>query len=196
MPKSPHLPMKWTPPQTRALDLAFEGRWSQAEVAEKLAAEFAGDAPKFTVSLRTVKAWIAHPDFQARLEERRADFAASIRDIAYADKGRRILALAEMAESARREYEARPWLREVRPTRDGDITNESFNRDAHGAFREALADIAAELGARKHVTELTGRDGGPVEISDVKAELLARVAAIRERRRAAPGAGDDAGPGD
>lgn len=129
----------------RALALVFEGRWTQDEIAEKC-----------HIAPRTLRDWMKHPDFVARLEAMRADFAASMRTVTYADKARRIMALDAMAESARREYEQRPWLQEVRPTPNGDITNEAFNRDAHAAFRDALADIAAELGARKNVTELSG----------------------------------------
>lgn len=153
MPKHHDKPFNWERAGAElALTLTFEGRWTREEIARKC-----------SISVRTLYDWMKHPGFQARLETMRADFAASIRAVIYADKARRIMALDAMAESARREYEQRPWLQEVRPTPNGDITNESFNRDAHAAFRDALADIAAELGARKNVTELTGPDGGPVQ---------------------------------
>ncbi len=134
-----------------ALRLTFEGRWTQAEIAEKC-----------HIATRTYRYWREHPDFQARLEAMRADFAASIRDVAYADKAQRIIGLAQMAESARREYEARPWLKEERQIgRDPEsgeplmMTNESFNRDAHAAFRVALDDIAKELGQRTNKVDMT-----------------------------------------
>jgi hypothetical protein len=137
MPKSSSKPMQWTAIQERALGMAFEGRWTREEIAEKCA-----------ISPRTLDYWMAHPDFKARMEALRTDFAASIADVAYASKAKRIRALDQVAESARREYEARPLLQEVRPTRDGPVTNEHFNAEAHGAFRGALDDIAKELGER------------------------------------------------
>lgn len=152
MPKALDKPIQWTEKQERALALTFEGRWTQSEIAEKC-----------HIAPRTYRYWREHPDFQARLESLRADFAASIRDVTYADKARRIAALDQMAESARREYEQRPWLEEKRQIgydqeRDEPLylINENFNRDAHAAFRDSLADIAAELGARKNVTEMNG----------------------------------------
>lgn len=138
-------PLAWDETRKKALDLVFEGRKSHAKIAEDC-----------SVPVRTLDDWIAHPDFQAKLKERRDTLIESLDHVPYIRKERRLIGLAQMAESARNEYEARPWLQEVRPTPDGEITNESFNRDAHAAFREALADIAAELGARKNVTELSG----------------------------------------
>ncbi len=137
MPKHADRLMKWTATQEQALHLAFEGRWTQEEIADKCG-----------VATRTYGYWLAHPEFADRLEALRADFAASLRDVAYADKAQRIVGLAQMAESARREYEARPWLQEIRPTKDGNVINEHFNADAHAAFRGALDDIAKELGQR------------------------------------------------
>lgn len=145
MPKSPYKPFDWKHKgATRALNLTFEGRWTHAEIAEKCG-----------VSTRTYEYWLEHPDFAARLDAMRADFAATLRDVAYADKMQRIIGLSQMAESARREYEQRPWLREIRPTPDGEIVNEAFNRDAHAAYRAALDDIAKELGQRTNKVDLT-----------------------------------------
>ncbi len=148
MPKSADKPMRWTAEAERALALAFEGRWTQEEIVARLAGEDDGSA-KFRITTRTLRSWLAHPEFKARLAQMRADFAASIAHVTYADKARRIVALDAMAEAARREFEARPWLREVRPTPKGDVTNEHFNAEAHAAFRGALDDIAKELGHRR-----------------------------------------------
>ena len=138
-------PLKWDDTLVSTLDAVFEGRKTHAKIAEDCG-----------VPVRTLEDWIAHPDFQAELKRRRDNLIESLDHVPYVRKERRIIGLAQMAESARTEYETRPWLREVRPTPDGEMTNEHFNRDAHAAFREALADIAAELGARKNVTELSG----------------------------------------
>lgn len=161
-------PLKWDDTLSQILNDVFIGRKSSEKIAEDC-----------QLPPRTVRDWIAHPDFQAALKERRDSLIESLDHVPYVRKERRIIGLAQMAEDARQQYEARPWLREVRPlpprsvvrirTKDEDgedtveetepldaIVNESFNRDAFAAFREALADIAAELGARKNVTELSG----------------------------------------
>lgn len=142
----PWKPLRWTDEQIRALDLVFEGRRSNPWIA--------GDCG---VPLRTLEDWLTHPDWQAKLADKRADIIAALDHVAYVRKEQRITALSQMAELAREQFETKPLLVEVRPTSDGEpITNESFNRDAHAAFRESLADIAAELGARKVVNEITG----------------------------------------
>lgn len=156
----PISPLKWTAIQEQALALAFEGRWTQAEIADKCG-----------VAKRTYQYWLAHPEFQARLETMRADFAASIRDEIYADKARRIIGLSQMAESARRQYEAHEMLIEVHPTKDGDITNERFNRDAFDAFRGALDDIAKELGHRQPRADMSAQ----IALIAVAADVLDAV---------------------
>lgn len=150
MPKSPNTPMKWEPAQELAFALVFEGRLTQEAIVDELKKRGDGSS-KFTISTRTLKAWIAHPEFQERLAAARADVVQALTEMGtrYVRKEQRIMGLAQMAESARVEYEQRPWLKEVRPTPNGDIVNESFNRDAHAAFRDALNDIAKELGERK-----------------------------------------------
>lgn len=138
-------PLPWTDVQLQALNLIFEGRKSQAKIAEDCG-----------IPVRTLEDWIAHPDFQAALKTRRDNLMESLDNQPYIRKERRLIALAQMAESAREQYEEHPLLKEIRPTPDGELVNEHFNRDAHAAFRESLAEIAAELGARKNVTELSG----------------------------------------
>jgi transposase-like protein len=178
MPKSPIKPMRWTAIQERALGLAFEGRWTRDEIADKC-----------SVSPRTMYYWLDHLEFKQRLEALRSDFAASIADVAYASKAKRIRALDQVAESARREYEARPLLQEVRPTRDGPITNEHFNAEAHGAFRGALDDIAKELGERSSKLNVAATIQGTLghdhaftldpEAAGHARKLLRRLSAIR-----------------
>jgi len=130
--------------QEQVLALAFEGRWSHAEMAERV-----------HVSSRTIGRWLASPAFKVRIAEARANLAESLAAVVYADKLSRVVGLSQMAESARREYERRPLLVERRPTgRDEEtgeqlfMEQEAFNRDAHEAFRKALDDIAKELGER------------------------------------------------
>ena len=138
--------------QEAVLALAFEGRWSHAEMAGRVG-----------VSVRTIERWTAAPDFKQRIAAMRANLAESLSGVVYADKASRIVGLSQMAESARREYERRPLLLERRPTyRDEDtgemlyMEQEAFNRDAHAAFRDALNDIAKELGERSTSVKLSG----------------------------------------
>lgn len=182
-------PLIWTEPLKQALALIFEGRRSQAKIAEDCG-----------IPLRTLEDWIAHPDFQAKLQEMRDHLLESCDalGVAYVRKERRIIGLAQVAESAREQYEERPWLQEVRQIgidrESGEpltMTNEHFNKDAAATFREYLADIAAELGARKNVTEITGKNGGPIEVSDARerlAEKLQRLADLAERAPTPPDA--------
>ena len=135
----------WDKVKQQALEAIFEGRKTRDEVALSCA-----------IPASTLDYWIAHKDFQRRLKTLYDEIEAATRGLPYIAKTQRLVGLSAMAESARREYETRPWLKEVRPTPDGEMVNEHFNRDAHAAFRESLADIAAELGARKNVTELNG----------------------------------------
>lgn len=146
MPKQLDRPFKWDDAaKETALNLVFEGRLSQAEIAKKC-----------EVSPRTIWGWVNHPGFQQRLQEKRADLQKALDGVTYASKARRIIALDQMAESARAEYEARPWLQEKRQIgfdkeHEGPLylINEAFNAEAHKAFRESLNDIAKELGERK-----------------------------------------------
>lgn len=144
-------PLKWTETQLQAVELVFEGRWTLAEIAERCA-----------VSPRTIDNWVARPDFRARLQEMRDDFAERVKGIAYTDKQQRIMALAQLAESARRTYEEKPILIEERPTRNGPATTETYNRDALEAVRGCFDDIAKELGHRK--AEKSENDAAPVRI--------------------------------
>lgn len=162
----------------KALKFTFEGRWTHAQIAENCG-----------VSTRTYEYWEAHPDFQAALEDMRKDFAASIRDVTFADKARRIMALDHAAKIALNELEARPLLKEIRPTRDGEIVNEAFNNTAMAEFRSALADIAAEKGERKNVTELSGS----LEVKNDATAFERRLIDTLERiRTASPASGTDA----
>jgi hypothetical protein len=146
-------PLLWTEGRKKALELVFEGRKSQDQIAEDC-----------QIPARTLRDWMAHPDWQQAIAEMRASLVDSLSvRVPYVRKEQRIYGLAQMAESARAEYEARPWLQEKRQIGivhggedEGDplyVINEAFNRDAHAAFRGALDDIAKELGDRKNVTE-------------------------------------------
>jgi len=144
---------KWTQQKKEALELIFEGRLSQKKIAEKCG-----------VSLRTIEEWARSSHFKDALKKLRDAMMESLLDrgIAYVTKEARIIALAQMGEDARQQYEDHPLLQEKRQVgydKDEEepifIVKESFNRDAHAAFRESLAEIAAELGDRKQQVDVT-----------------------------------------
>lgn len=171
-------PLKWTPELKAALKLAFEARLTSEQIAEKIATDCQDSVG---VPARTFRDWMTHPDFQAALREMRNHLVASLSDAEtlYVRKEQRIAGLAQMAESARCEYEARPWLKEVRQIgRDPEtgealtLTNESFNRDAHAAFRESLNDIAKELGQRTSKVDITSAGERLQGISETIARIL------------------------
>jgi hypothetical protein len=147
-------PLDWNDERiTKALALVFIGRLSY----EKIALDC-------TIPLRTLKDWIAHPEFQSKLREKREKILDTCDDLrkAYARKEQRIIALSELAESARCEYEEHIWMKERRQVgydREEEapiyIIKETYNRDAYDACRGALDDIAKELGHRKQVADVT-----------------------------------------
>ncbi len=148
----------------QVLAAVFEGRKSRVQIGKD-----------WNVSMSTLEDWIAHPDFQAKLKEMREHMLETFDalGVAYVRKEQRIMALAQMAESARQEYEARPWLKELRPVlvkrptepdEDGKtkmqsvedyIITEHFNAEAYAAWQRTMTDIAAEQGDRKNVADMT-----------------------------------------
>lgn len=148
-------PIDWKDERiTTVLAMVFEGRKSRPKIAEDCG-----------VPLRTCEDWIAHPDFQNKLSALRDEVLTACDELgyAYSRKEQRVVALSQMAESARVEYEQRPWLQEKRQigydTEHDEplyLINENFNKDAHAAFRESLSDIAKELGHRQTKVEHSG----------------------------------------
>lgn len=163
-------PFSWNEKTLLALSLIFEGRLTREQIAEKC-----------TIAPRTLYTWLEHPEFAARLQEMRDNALDELLrlGVPYVSKEARIIALAQLAESARSEYEAHTILIEQRPTRNGPATTETFNRDAFECFRGALDDIAKELGHRTQKQEVSGPNGGPIEIiANASATFDSRIAAF------------------
>jgi hypothetical protein len=107
---------------------------------------------------------MTHPDWQKRLADVRTRMVDTLSTrVGYLRKEHRLYGLALMAESAREEYEARPWLKEERQIgydKEHDepllMTNESYNEAAFRQFRGALDDIAKELGERGSNVKVSG----------------------------------------
>lgn len=145
------MPQRWQWDETKeqVLHDVFVGRFSHAAIAEK-----------HSISPDTLKSWLKHPAFRKRLDSLRANLADALQGVTYADKARRIVALDQMAEDARKAYEERRWLVDV--TADG-TTKQRYNRAAFDAFRGALDDIADELGHRSNSVAVD-EDGGGITI--------------------------------
>jgi hypothetical protein len=172
-------PLEWSAVQDQAFELELEGRLSHKAIAQNC-----------EVPSRTLDDWRAHPDWQRRLTEARTRMIESLSTrVGYVRKEQRIYGLALMAESARLEYEARPWLKEERQIgydKENEMpllmTNESYNAAAFAQFRGALDDIAKELGERGSNVKVSGNlthslvpEGALKELGD---ELLRAVKGI------------------
>lgn len=148
---------KWTQAKRDVLMDVFLGKESQAKIAEN-----------HQITYHTLRTWLRNDEFQQELQKLRDTLELSLftEDVRYVTKEHRITALAQMAASAREQYEAHPWLQEKRQigfkaNDKGEyepmyLINESYNESAHSAFRDAIGDIAKELGHRQTKVEHQG----------------------------------------
>jgi len=60
------------------------------------------------------------------------------------------------------------WLEQVKGVGSGDVATivnyEEFNKAEVDALRGVYEDIAKEVGGRKQISELTGKDGGAIQL--------------------------------
>lgn len=172
-----------------------------------------GTIPAQTRRLTTLKQWSRAHGWQGRLralaEEARAEAearqAAEVRAIleeGYALAHERVRLLKELSARLAAELAGgRLWLHERRSVRVGSAQYAVYDLERPNAawveqLRGLLDDIARETGGRAKRSELSGRDGGPIEVADVgltDAELADRVLGVLARGRA-PGA--EPPPGD
>ncbi len=197
-------PLKWDEKQLHALYAVFEGKQTRVQIAQDC------ETPP-----RTLDDWIAHPEFQARLKTMRDRVLETLDELGvpYVRKEQRLMGLSAMAVMAREDFEAHRVLREYRPvlvkrqqasTGDGNeersgrmqteedyIITERWNEAAHAGYRQALADIAAELGARKNVTELTGKGGEALPGLVINLPPITEQTQAKYMRRGAATASED-----
>jgi hypothetical protein len=175
---------------------------------EKLLSQYrgqSGGAP--TLRMATLEAWSAAHGWQKRL----ADIAEAERQAivtqGIADKARRVKAQNDRWDRMQRLLDARAEanadltggdtglvVREVTYL-PGGATRERHEFDAAvlRELRELEKHTAQELGQWTEKKELTGKDGGPLEVKvdDARERLIARLASLAERRREA---GSDSRP--
>ncbi len=177
-----------------------------------------GEATVPARRLRTLEQWSASFGWQARLleianreareaEEKQRAHIRSIMETGYALPHERVKALQELGTVIFGEMLERSgrWLRDVKQIGSGEtaqvIDIERFNAPGIEQFRGILDDVAKEMGQRVKRTELTGKDGGPIEVDETAGltdrDRAMRIAAILEsaRQRAAEasleGSGDE-----
>lgn len=171
--------------------------------------------PVPTRQLSRLKAWSAAFGWQARLkaiadqqareaEEREAAYRREILETGYGLATERIRSLKQLAETLFGELQDPKyrWVRDVKLLGRGEsaeaIDIERFNHHEFEQFRGILDDIAKEKSERIRRTELTGKDGGPIEVdpdaglSDQQraARIASLLEAARLRQRQAEGDGD------
>ena len=145
-----------------------------------------------TQQLRTLKEWSTTFDWQARVAERERAIAReqleglkkAARETGYAQIEQRLCDLNKIGALLFGEIfkEDKRWLPDVKQIGQGDNAERvdivRFNAPLIQQYRETLNDIAAEMGQRVKGLELTGKDGGPIEVKDIEATRKKRWADI------------------
>jgi transposase-like protein len=163
-----------TPPQLKfqAIALLAEGRFNYAEIAGQIG-----------IDVRTIARWRKDEKFASRVEELRAELDATCMQRALARKEYRIGQLAERHSKLRQVIESRAAA-EI-DTRDGaagmdtglvckrpvvsagELMGYEYEVDT-GTLKELRAieeAIAKELGQLVDKRELTGKEGGPLQVA-------------------------------
>ena len=72
----------------------------------------------------------------------------------------------------------------LHPTKESEMSYEyAVDTGLLKEMRETEKQAAQEMGQWSEKRELTGKDGGPIEITDAREQLITRIAAITERIR-------------
>lgn len=141
-----------------------------------------------TKLLSTLKHWSSAFDWPGQVAARDAELAReqfeamkkAARETGYALIEKRLTDLDKLADLLFEEIntEDKRWLPDVKQIGQGENAERvdivRFNAPLIEQFRKTLDDIAAEMGQRVKGLELTGKDGGPIEVRDIEA--------IREQR--------------
>lgn len=145
-----------------------------------------------TRRLASLKQWSSEYGWQRRLEEivareareaeeQQAAYVRSVLESGFALHHERVRAMGELAgrlfaELTERGPAGRLWLRDVKSVGSGvgaeRVDLERFNAEEVAQFRGLLDDIAKEVGQRVKKTEVTGKDGGPVQVAATWAQAI------------------------
>ncbi len=164
-----------------------------------------------TKHLRTIATWSKNHDWQERVAQRNAEIseaqldAIKLRAIesGYAFWPKRVFDLIDLAELLFEEIntESKRWMPDVKQIGSGENAERvdlvRFNHPLIDQYRKVLGDIAAELNERVRGFELSGKDGGPIELKELEGTRLKRWEQVQEKlERALSNLEDDEDIGD
>jgi len=187
---------RWTGRRERAALLVAQDELSDQAIADSLG-----------IAERTLERWKRNPVFAERVQALIEQIRAAILVEGIADRVARVKRQNDRWERIQRLLDARAEanadltggdtglvVREVTYL-PGGATRERHEFDAAvlRELRELEKHTAQELGQWTEKKELTGKDGGPLEVKvdDARERLIARLASLAERRREA---GSDSRP--
>lgn len=147
-----------------------------------------GEQKPPTSSFRWIREWSRKHNWMERIAEREKAIAEAQYDAikkraiesGYAYWPKRVRDLVDLAELLWDELrtEDKRWLPDVKQIGGGEFAERvdivRFNSPLVQQFRRTLEDIAAEMGERPKAMQLSGPDGGPIEVKDIEA--------VREKR--------------
>ena len=158
-----------------------------------------------TSSLDTLKKWSSDFDWQARaaeydaeLEDRKNERRSAVMEKALALDYERVAKLKKLASFLEGQiYEKdddgnypRVWVPDVKQIGGGEHAERvdivRFNASLVSEYRSTLDDLAKETGGRKQKSEVTGKDGGPIQVDDIGLsddERAERVVTLLDRAR-------------
>jgi hypothetical protein len=136
--------------------------------------------PAPSTSLHTLRNWsmtygwgMRAETFDAQVEGSKTEWMKEVLATGLAVPANRVLSLRKLAARLESEIETRLWGRDWRKLGKGDIREFlRVNGPLLTQYRGVLDDIALETGGRRKSMELTGADGGPIDITDSSRALL------------------------
>lgn len=148
-----------------------------------------------TRQLTTLKVWSTQFGWQARIAEREAEIAKQAKQALASEKAKvlqsgyalffkRIETLNRLAELLWEEVNTtdKRWLPDVKQIGAGESAERvdivRFNAPLIEQLRGALNDLAAEMGERVKGIEVSGKDGGPIQMQDLEAVRARRWTAV------------------
>ncbi len=173
-------------------------------------------ADQIGVNKITLERWKRQPVFAARVQEHRDQWAAELEAEGIANRKNRVAMLDrdwQRLEQVVRERAQDPAMAKVPGGTAGVMVHTikvvgvggnaqrvdeySVDTGLLKEKREHAKQAAQELGQWTERQELTGKDGGPIEVDDAREQLASRVASIVARLRARDGAVEpDSGSGE
>lgn len=151
-----------TAKQAQAARLLAEDEQTDEEIADTLG-----------IARSTLALWKKNPEVTSAITAHVEAFKDRALAEGFADKRARIAALNGSAQDIMRWLAENEYEREeVKVAANGEhVSYKIFDQARYAQFRGALDDIAKEMGDRKTVTELTGKDGEPLVLGLVGVDI-------------------------